>query len=52
MVNVEGVAGDSSKVSASGPGIKPIGVQAGKQNHFDINTTSNEILNFMIANIL
>lgn len=37
-VNVEGVAGDSSKVSATGPGLRPEGVSVKKPTYFDIHT--------------
>ncbi|XP_015782662.1 filamin-A isoform X2 [Tetranychus urticae] len=37
-VNVEGVAGDASKVTASGPGLQPTGVQVGKPTYFDVFT--------------
>lgn len=35
-VNVEGVAGDASKVSASGPGLQPDGVSVKRPTYFDI----------------
>lgn len=37
-VNVGGVAGDASKVSASGPGLQPEGVVVKKPTYFDIHT--------------
>ncbi|XP_050087655.1 filamin-A isoform X6 [Anopheles aquasalis] len=37
-VQVEGQAGDASKVTASGPGLLPDGVIVGKQTYFDIQT--------------
>nr|XP_042902335.1 filamin-A isoform X2 [Parasteatoda tepidariorum] len=35
---VEGRAGDPAKVTASGPGLEPVGVMAGKPTYFDIFT--------------
>lgn len=37
-VRVEGVAGDSTKVTASGPGLRPDGVTVKQPTHFDIHT--------------
>ena len=37
-VRVEGVAGDSTKVTASGPGLRPDGVAVKQPTHFDIHT--------------
>ncbi|XP_054724113.1 filamin-A-like [Uloborus diversus] len=37
-VMVEGLAGDPSKVTASGPGLEPTGVMVGKPTYFDIFT--------------
>ncbi|KAF8782497.1 filamin-A-like isoform X2 [Argiope bruennichi] len=37
-VMVEGRAGDPKKVTASGPGLEPVGVMAGKPTYFDIFT--------------
>lgn len=37
-VNVDGVAGDASKVTASGPGLQPEGVIVKKPTYFDIHT--------------
>ncbi|CAL1273258.1 unnamed protein product [Larinioides sclopetarius] len=37
-VMVEGHAGDPKKVTASGPGLEPVGVMAGKPTYFDIFT--------------
>ncbi|GFV00221.1 filamin-A [Trichonephila clavipes] len=37
-VMVEGHAGDPAKVTASGPGLEPVGVMAGKPTYFDIFT--------------
>lgn len=39
-VKVEGFAGDASKVTASGPGLKPDGVHINKPTYFEINTKS------------
>lgn len=41
-VNVEGHAGDASKVTASGPGLQPDGISIGRSTFFDINTKGNE----------
>ncbi len=38
LVQVEGTAGDASKVTASGPGLKPEGVFVNRSTHFDIFT--------------
>lgn len=38
IVNVEGHAGDSSKVTASGPGLQPEGVVVNRPTFFDIFT--------------
>lgn len=40
-VMVEGHAGDPKKVTASGPGLEPVGVMAGKPTYFDIFTKGN-----------
>ncbi|XP_043200381.1 filamin-A-like isoform X5 [Amphibalanus amphitrite] len=37
-VTVEGPAGDPNKVTASGPGLRPTGVVAGKPTYFDLFT--------------
>lgn len=37
-VKVEGYAGDPSKATASGPGLQPTGVSAGKPTYFDVFT--------------
>lgn len=37
-VNVEGVAGDAEKVTASGPGLQPDGVSVKRATYFDIHT--------------
>lgn len=37
-VNVEGMAGDASKVTASGPGLQSDGNSVNKQTYFDIST--------------
>lgn len=39
-VNVEGSAGDPSKVTAKGPGIEKTGVVATKRTHFEVYTKS------------
>lgn len=38
---VEGHAGDPAKVTASGPGLEPVGVMTGKPTYFDIFTKGN-----------
>lgn len=37
-VDVEGSAGDASKVTASGPGLEASGVQQGKKTYFEVFT--------------
>ena len=38
MVNVEGAAGDATKVTAKGPGIEKTGVVAKKKTWFEVYT--------------
>ena len=37
-MHVEGYAGDPNKVTASGPGLEPVGVVVSKPTYFDIFT--------------
>lgn len=41
VVQVEGTAGDATKVTASGPGLQPDGVMVNKNTHFDIVAKGN-----------
>lgn len=40
VVRVEGVAGDPSKVTASGPGLEKHGIMVKKRTQFDVFTKS------------
>lgn len=48
-VFVEGIAGDATKVTASGPGLKPEGVMANRSTHFDIFTKGKIIISFCMS---
>ena len=44
LVQVEGVAGDASKVTATGPGLERSGVVANRKTYFDVHTKSESSL--------